>query len=193
MRRLEYLCYQHGYIMHDLVGTSVASKHVTERKQLVIDLGLSDDEFNQIVYNQQEKRRTNSPQYSIFTRRNPTMNRRDNKEMRVGSGGRNRNSIRFPSKKRKHAWKNFYKLFPKLKPIVGEIMEVPANTEFFSAALDKKHKVHYPFKIKVTECGCGYYSEISGIIIEDKNKPYIFEDKNYGEITIQEYYIHIKR
>lgn len=40
---------------------------------------------------------------------------RDNKQVRVGSGGSNKNPIRYPSKKRnKRTWRNFYKLFPYL-------------------------------------------------------------------------------
>lgn len=41
---------------------------------------------------------------------------RDNKTVRIGSGGSNRNKIRYPKKCRKTAWKRFYKLFPNLKP-----------------------------------------------------------------------------
>jgi len=43
--------------------------------------------------------------------------RQDNKTfINYGSGNSNRNKIRYPSKKRKTAWKRFYKLFPHLKP-----------------------------------------------------------------------------
>jgi hypothetical protein len=42
--------------------------------------------------------------------------RQDNKTyINCGSGHDNYNSIRYPSKKRKTAWKRFYKLFPHLK------------------------------------------------------------------------------
>jgi hypothetical protein len=42
---------------------------------------------------------------------------RDNKDATVGSGncGSNANTIRFPKKCRKTAWKRFYRLFPHLK------------------------------------------------------------------------------
>lgn len=46
----------------------------------------------------------------------PIQSRRDNKDVRVGSGGSNRSKVRFPKKVRKTAWKRFYKLFPHLKP-----------------------------------------------------------------------------
>jgi hypothetical protein len=43
--------------------------------------------------------------------------RQDNKSyVNYGSGNSNRNKIRYPKKKRKTAWKRFYKLFPHLKP-----------------------------------------------------------------------------
>lgn len=41
---------------------------------------------------------------------------RDNKDKRVGSGGSGSSRIRFPKKKRKTAWKRFYRLFPNLNP-----------------------------------------------------------------------------
>lgn len=40
---------------------------------------------------------------------------RDNKDKMVGNGRSNSNKIRYPKKKRKTAWKRFYKLFPHLK------------------------------------------------------------------------------
>lgn len=44
----------------------------------------------------------------------PIQQRRDNKDVRVGSGGSNRSSVRFPREARKTAWKRFWKLFPGL-------------------------------------------------------------------------------
>ena len=46
----------------------------------------------------------------------PIAERKDNKYVMVGSGGSNKNTIRYPSKKRKTAWKRFYKMFPHLDP-----------------------------------------------------------------------------
>lgn len=46
----------------------------------------------------------------------PKPERKDNKYVMVGSGGSNKNTIRYPSKKRKTAWKRFYKIFPHLDP-----------------------------------------------------------------------------
>jgi hypothetical protein len=45
----------------------------------------------------------------------PPKESRDNKTVRVGNGrNKNPNTIRFPKKCRKTAWKRFYKLFPNL-------------------------------------------------------------------------------
>lgn len=46
----------------------------------------------------------------------PILIKKDNKDYTHGSGGSWRNVIRYPRKKRKTAWKRFYKLFPRLKP-----------------------------------------------------------------------------
>ena len=45
----------------------------------------------------------------------PKPPKKDNKDYKVGSGGFNKNTIRFPKKVRKTAWKRFFKLFPKLR------------------------------------------------------------------------------
>lgn len=55
----------------------------------------------------------NNTKYKLM----PKNERKDNKTyINYGSGGGS-HSIRYPRKKRKTAWKRFYKLFPKLKPI----------------------------------------------------------------------------
>lgn len=47
--------------------------------------------------------------------KSPVLDKRDNKDRRVGTGGSNRNKVRYPSKKRSiKTWKKFYKLFPEL-------------------------------------------------------------------------------
>lgn len=51
--------------------------------------------------------------------------RRDNKDRPVGSGGDNRNKIRYPKKVRKTAWKRFYKIFPSLAPNAPKEVEEP--------------------------------------------------------------------
>lgn len=54
--------------------------------------------------------------YKCEYKKRPVVQRRDNKDRRVGSRGSNRNKIRYPRKVRKTAWKRFYKLFPHLDP-----------------------------------------------------------------------------
>lgn len=45
----------------------------------------------------------------------PQKEGRDNKGVYVGSGGSNKNKVRYPSKKRnKKTWKTFYEMFPRL-------------------------------------------------------------------------------
>lgn len=47
--------------------------------------------------------------------KSPILDKRDNKDLRVGTGGSNKNKVRYPSKKRSiKTWKKFYKLFPEL-------------------------------------------------------------------------------
>ncbi len=46
----------------------------------------------------------------------PIKEGRDNKNVRVGSGYPQGNTIRYPRKGHKNAWKKFYKLFPHLDP-----------------------------------------------------------------------------
>ncbi len=60
-----------------------------------------------------------SLQYELHmeTKRMTKPERKDNKtSINYGSRNSNCNKIRYPSKKRKTAWKRFYKLFPHLKP-----------------------------------------------------------------------------
>jgi len=59
--------------------------------------------------NEQFKKHNNTKRMA----KNP---RQDNKGYISGSGGSNRNKIRYPKKCRKTAWKRFYILFPELKP-----------------------------------------------------------------------------
>jgi hypothetical protein len=48
-------------------------------------------------------------------KKKPISEGRDNKGVYVGSGGANKNMVRYPSKKRsKRVWKIFYKMFPRL-------------------------------------------------------------------------------
>lgn len=79
--------------------------------KLQSDLGLSNDEIVELGQTLREEKFKYRRQYN----RKPIAIRRDNKDVKVGSGGSNRNKIRYPKKCRKTAWKRFYKLFPHLK------------------------------------------------------------------------------
>lgn len=74
-----------------------------------IELGLKRDEVLSKWYEIRKKKNLQEIEMS----KTPIKEGRDNKDVKVGSGGSSGNSIRYPSKKRsKRVWKNFYKLFP---------------------------------------------------------------------------------
>ena len=58
--------------------------------------------------------------YRAEYRKKPQKEGRDNKGIYVGSGGYNRNMVRYPSKKRsKRVWKTFYNMFPSYAEVDG--------------------------------------------------------------------------
>jgi hypothetical protein len=75
-------------------------------------MGLNKEERIQYIFNLIQQRVDNRSEY----RRKPIRVRKDNKDYINGSGYPQGNSIRYPRKCRKTAWKRFYKLFPKLDP-----------------------------------------------------------------------------
>lgn len=83
-----------------------------EIAKLITELGL---DFSESMVEWREIQRAKR-ENAIAYNKSPKILRRDNKDVRVGSGGSNKNKIRRPRKCRKTAWKRFYKLFPKLKP-----------------------------------------------------------------------------
>lgn len=89
------------------------SKYMNTQKQmwdLYCEMNLTPEQLYEIVVDVLAMRDQNRLQ---FVGR-PSRNRKDNGQSKVGSGGSNRNKIRFPRKCRKTAWKRFYKLFPHL-------------------------------------------------------------------------------
>lgn len=83
---------------------------ITEIHKLSDEIGLTDEQIRDIWYEQVSMFFKNQ---SIYSRR-PQKEGRDNKDVEVGTGGSNRNKIRYPSKKRSiKTWKKFYKLFPR--------------------------------------------------------------------------------
>jgi len=100
--------------------TAHLSKRMTEAikvHNLYESIGIDEDDFIhhwryyrglQIVQNRE-------------TKSMPKQLRKDNKTyINYGSGNCHSSRIRYPRKKRKTAWKRFYKLFPHLKPIEDE-------------------------------------------------------------------------
>lgn len=74
-------------------------------------LGLSDDELLKKWRQSMKERKEQIEDYRL----KPTPEGRDNKGVYVGSGGHNKNMVRYPSKKRsKRVWKIFYQMFPRL-------------------------------------------------------------------------------
>lgn len=73
------------------------------------ELGLSQKELENLWFTESSKNHKNKE----IMKRKPQREGRDNKDVYVGSGGYNRNMVRYPSKKRSiKTWKKFYKLFP---------------------------------------------------------------------------------
>ena len=74
-------------------------------------LGLSDDELLDKWRQIMGERKQEIADYKL----KPIPEGRDNKGVYVGSGGSNKNKVRYPSKKRsKRTWKIFYQMFPRL-------------------------------------------------------------------------------
>lgn len=93
-------------------------KNIAEEKkiyELAIELQLDSIEFHMMWYNCYNEKLDNKQTYSA----KPLKEGRDNKDVLNLSkhpGDYTGNTIRYPKKNRKTAWKRFYKLFPKLDP-----------------------------------------------------------------------------
>lgn len=82
-------------------------------KKLVLDLGITKDEYFQISIEECKKVYETRELLSL----NNLKETRDNKGVYVGSGNSNRHKIRLPKKNRsKKTWKIFYEMFPSMKP-----------------------------------------------------------------------------
>lgn len=72
-------------------------------------LGMSDQEICKMWNDISKERRKSKQLYES----KPKPEGRDNKDVHVGTGGSNKNKVRYPSKKRSiRTWKKFYALFP---------------------------------------------------------------------------------
>jgi len=86
----------------------------TKYLELYKFIGLPDEEILKewyIIYNV-----SNYYSSSLYDKMPQAVHRDNKSALKVGSCGYNKNPIRFPRKKRKTAWKRFYKLFPHLNP-----------------------------------------------------------------------------
>lgn len=123
-RRLNHLLYSHAvniYIIEDYVNmvdlakeysNYIHNNYVLEIESLRKELNLSHEELIDIWVGIRICKKENRKKY----RKNGQKSRKDNSST-INYGNRLswRNKIRFPRKKRKTAWKRFYKLFPKLE------------------------------------------------------------------------------
>jgi len=81
----------------------------SEIKKLMLELNIDTETYNKIAREEAKKRYRIYDILSI----NNLKETRDNKGVYVGSGGSNRNSVRYPKKARsKRVWKIFYNMFP---------------------------------------------------------------------------------
>lgn len=80
-----------------------------ELYKLIDELSLTEEEYYPIWNLISVERHKNMYEYT----KRPPSEGRDNKDIRVGSGGSHGKTIRYPSKKRSiRTWKKFYNLFP---------------------------------------------------------------------------------
>lgn len=102
------------YIMSMVNEDKNIHKHFTDKinlYRLAEELNISDDDLKKMWQNMNRIKLQN---HNIMNQR-PQKEGRDNKGIYVGSGGSNRNSVRYPSKKRSlRTWKIFYEMFPHL-------------------------------------------------------------------------------
>jgi hypothetical protein len=84
--------------------------------KLAEKLKMTDDEMNKLWLEITLKQHRNK----FIHKQKPKQERRDNKDVLVGSGNSWGNTVRYPSKKRSlSTWKKFYKLFPRLAEADG--------------------------------------------------------------------------
>lgn len=126
IRRLRYLIHKYdiygqfsnfNYLDEQIKNYSeyLTEKHCKERydayselKNIISELNIDINTYNKIVKEESTKI------YNSYSERqiNNLKETRDNKGVYVGSGGSNKNSIRYPKKNRsKRVWKIFYEMF----------------------------------------------------------------------------------
>lgn len=114
-RLLNQIKWSTGYVSRqDLLEypQSILYKDQKKAHNILDKAGKSEEERKALWAGAKSLRREYKSPYSL----KPIKEGRDNKDVRVGSGGGGSNRIRFPKKGHKNAWKKFYKLFPHLDP-----------------------------------------------------------------------------
>lgn len=127
LRRLTFLIHKYDTYgrFHDIEflteQINIYAKYISEKqckelhsayseiKKLILELKIDNTTYNKIAKEEAKKK------FNIFDslKLNNLKETRDNKGVYVGSGGSNRNSVRYPKKNRsKKVWKMFYKMFP---------------------------------------------------------------------------------
>lgn len=144
LKRLKYIMSIEYYTPREGLADPLSTDCLPYKKQLslrheahdIMDLiRLSETEKKKMWMEHHVLLRIKSNIYQLT----PIQDRRDNKDVRVGSGRGNRGKIRYPRKGHKNAWKKFYKLFPHLHPDykVKGFSETP--TYDAQKILNKKH------------------------------------------------------
>lgn len=127
LRRLKFLMHKHSSVHYSreelakmffqLESSNLRSfkgkydlfEELLELYRICDELDISEKERN-IMWNEIISQKVKDRQVQ---RLKPQKETRDNKGIKVGSGGSNRNKIRYPSKKRsRRVWKMFYEMFP---------------------------------------------------------------------------------
>jgi hypothetical protein len=107
-RRLNHLIY--NYLFRGSDPFAISNPIMDEMNELFKKLNIFDK--HSYVFCRPTARRRYYRKYDS----SPKPERKDNKTyINFGSGSSGSSMIRYPSKKRKTAWKRFYKLFPHLK------------------------------------------------------------------------------
>lgn len=121
-RRFNYLLSLYNYLPKELVKQQICDKNYLfrskELKNAIEIYELSDKVgFNEeLIFSYWYIIRSIKKERHEEYKKKPRRVRKDNKDTINRGGHSNRNTIRKPKKKRKTAWKRFYKLFPSFDP-----------------------------------------------------------------------------
>jgi hypothetical protein len=132
LRRLSVLIHGSFVLTHEQIADMEPymknySTHMKKRVNVskeVLDLYAKANIDNDSAYKHWNIYRNSQLELQHQARQMPANPYQDNKSYHTStSGGSCYPTVRYPKKKRKTAWKRFYKLFPKLKPEVEPIVK----------------------------------------------------------------------